>query len=373
MGDIREVSLRIEDAEIDNGKVWFFACDFNGLFSKNIDDGKVEFWGSIPGEEMEHIRLYSAIKKYENKIFLIPNKAKELAIFDIGAKCCTKINLDEGIGYSGHIQYMSVAQHEDWLYLWGLTRPIIVRLNVYTYEIEMVKDLEAELKQLGYKREKLYFRKQIEVMDGKIYAPLSTINALVELDCDTLQIQIHALGEKKEGYAGICKGGNNEFCLTPMYYSGDIVLWNKESGSIKRILPIQGQEEFAYVAACALMGKYVLFPALHCAPIYDKKSQLEIAEGNYLFAKQDQNLIIAYENNKGTICIFDQEGNKREIDTQVSVEYTREIQMIWNARSTEKRGVTLEFFLDVIQRQRRNEINMDEQGTTGEKIYSILK
>ena len=304
-----------EDVVWDGDKIWFCPQYFNSLFCMDILTGEVKFLGEFPNEKYGTERLYASMKIVKGKIYFIPFSAKAIAVYDIETGEFSNILIDEkkaGCKVETDFLFMGVEEYKNYLFILPVFCKAIIRLNVDNQEIDYITKWYEEIKQNIFSKACGFFRRQVVVREGKLYAPFCTANAVLELDCNTLNSKIHKLGEEKIGYSGICCDGD-DFYLSPIE-SGDLCKWNLKKNSICKFRLYKEcavNNSYAYVGVLNANHKILLFPSIHEDGVLDESiKNIEIKEGRFSFAKEEEGGSAYYDMDKGLLTIIQWQDNR---------------------------------------------------------------
>ena len=117
------------------GKVWFFAALFNGLFTVDLNNSEVEWRGKIPGEADEIRHLYRFYLMLGHKLYFAPTNAKNIAVYDILQEKYQTYTLNME-GYHKNGNYANVLRFQNDLVFIGVCRTNrVCRFCVKTGEI----------------------------------------------------------------------------------------------------------------------------------------------------------------------------------------------------------------------------------------------
>ncbi len=313
------------DAVYFREQVWFSACYFNGLFALNRKTGKVEFSGQFPGEETNSWYLYSSAIAIDNRIYFIPFLAKTIAIFNVEKKTFSDIALDKKYVKSGKNRclFMGTEKYKQYIFIFPVFGKCILRLNTENGQLVYITEWLNQIKDIVFDTEDGFFRQQCVIREEKIYVPFCNVNAVMELDCNTLITKIHVVGKKKVGYSGISFDGSS-FWLSPRAYD-HILKWNPNTNEKEEIRICSIKREvrpYAYVGILCLPDKVVIYHSEDQKEWIDtSEKRVEIAEGNYSFVKSDGEKCIYYRSDLGMLAMFDTTRScKEEIEVIVENE-----------------------------------------------------
>lgn len=209
---MNKYAANIEDVAISEDTIWFFLSDYNALFSKKIGSDYTEFKGSVPWEKQNGVRLYASIKLYDNKLFLIPCSAQNIAIYDIHKNVFSKIEIKRD-RIKQNTSYMASVIYKHYLFLFGFKSACIIRVDLRSYDVVYVDEWYTEISKDILDSSAPFFRKQLAIINDMAYIPFWNANYILQINLDTLRCNTYKLGLEKNGYAGICYFENKLFCI----------------------------------------------------------------------------------------------------------------------------------------------------------------
>lgn len=289
--DNKKVKIEIEDAVLDGDKIWFSAQDFNSLFSMDLHTKKTEFVGRFPNEPYSGKRLYVSMKLIKKKIYFIPFYAKSIAVYDIEKRMFSNIHIDETLikcNLNAPL-FMGVEEYKNYLFILPVFSKAIIRINLLNDELKYIQDWSMQVQEHIFNPNDGYFRRQSVINGDKLIVPFCNANAVLELNCDTLQSKIYELGSQQRGYSGIYYDGE-KFWLSPRS-SGNLASWNLETNTISYTDANQGEMEntpYAYVGVVNYKQRITMFSS-KC----------------FSFVKEENEEILFYRTDKGTLTIID--------------------------------------------------------------------
>ena len=250
---------------VDEEDVWFLHGKMNLLMKYHKKTEKAEILGSVPGEEFFREFLYGAIYKAEDKIYLIPCWAREIAVYDISAHSFTKIKLNGIEKYENNLLFCKCFAEDKSLYCMPFQYGAIVKTNLCTQEITYI-----DLKSCSENGGDIYIGNAVRT--GNVIACIwNYSNQLLTFDLKSEKAETVVIGEKQEQYAQIGK------------IKDELVLYNKSSGDILLI---------------SLMTKR-------------KKTIATIKNMEFSMSVVFEELIMIEEENSGQIICMDSDGKIR--------------------------------------------------------------
>lgn len=186
----------------ENDVTWFMAYDHNGLYKKSRDK-EIELVCVVPWESEYDIRLYSSMIKIENKIFLIPFKAKSIAVYNVDtneiSEVVIKKNSEFACGLNGNdsAKFWSVVEKHDELILFPHNYSSIVTLNTKTLEVTYDERIVSFLD--GIKNSGEPYITDVFKKEDFYYCSVGCANVIIrfekyKLDFDILELNIQNYG-----------------------------------------------------------------------------------------------------------------------------------------------------------------------------------
>ncbi len=362
-----KVKITIRDTVYTEGKVWFCPEEFNSLFSMDINTREVKLVGLFPQEPYRGLNLYSSIKLINNKIYCIPLNAKSIGVYDINMNKFAHILIDRAIAeckrkgyyYSGAIEY------KKYLFIFPFSCSCIIRLDLDNYNVDYISDWYEEVRTEIFDENGGFFNRQIIEKDGILYASFRNINAILELNAETLHSNIHRLGMEQSGYSGICCDGDNLWMLS---CSKDFIRgWNKYNDKIINIKLDKNSKAYTGIFAKEKSSR------INGAKIIkSEKKNIITLIGNYYFVKEEKEFMIFYQDDIGLLTIYNEiTGVKLQIKLLINYKY------IDVNRLYEEKGQIKETFVFNIKNYLfMNNKVQNEQGLNilniGKKIYTNI-
>lgn len=211
---------------IHEDECWFFAKEFNCLFYKNIDTEETVICGSVPWEAVKKNMLYKEMEYVNNKLYLIPFKARSIAVYDIAQKTFYKIELDTQIIPPNAKNYFRAGfVYNQLIYAFGVHVPTILVIDTVNDKIEYLTKWFKEVERFLPNTSQALFRKQIVVIEKKAYIPMVHANVILSVDLVTNEVCVKRLNFKVSGYVGVTNDRENIY-LAAREGQGLIGCWN---------------------------------------------------------------------------------------------------------------------------------------------------
>lgn len=218
-----KIKISFEAYIHEEDKLWFVAFDHNGLYCKCGGSEEAVLEAIIPNERKYAFRLYAGMKKYGNKIFLIPFLADEVAVYDINKKMFTKLSLKKVTEFgqkkiaNENAKFWSSEIYGEFLFLFPHNYPAIVIINMCTLEIVYISDFIIELEKLSINNEP--YITDVCVENKIAYCSCGCFEGFVQFGLKNRNIKICKVPVRGSGFNGILKIGSNIW-LTPRVDGG---------------------------------------------------------------------------------------------------------------------------------------------------------
>lgn len=227
--DVREYILekypiRFTDMAECDGNVWFSACNFNGLFSCNIDDGTIRYKGMFPGESPDQKLMFGRIITFEKKLFFCPSILKYVVMYDINRGVFKKYDIPEQEDVFGFIGAVAEAC-KNYLFIWTPMSNKIYRFDMGKGEFQIVNN--GFLHEKDEKNIKL-FRSYSAVSD-MLYIPSIAKGGILKIDIKNNKKDFYSLPDQKGIYT-ICYDGKS-FWLTDI--DNQLIEWQPDQKLVK--------------------------------------------------------------------------------------------------------------------------------------------
>ena len=303
---MRESWIAIEDAVCLDNKLWFILRDYKSLGVMDIRTKETKSYVIPSNGFYTQKRAFASMALVGRKLYLIPFFNRILLQFDVDSEEFVEIGIDSNIIENKNALFMGVGIYQNYLFVMGVNVPAIIRVNTLNNNVDYLTDWCQAVERLIFDSKDAYFRKQTVIIGNKLYVPFCNANAVLEIDCNSMQSVIHSMGEEKQGYSGICFDGEAMW-LSPRR-NGNMVKWNLYSNQIDRI-QISGLKALGNVLTYAGLifndKKIILLPITKRQTLCIEKENVTELSGEYSFVQQNENYIIFYERSNGKFTIID--------------------------------------------------------------------
>lgn len=290
----RKSGVSFEDIVIDNKIAWFFSSEYNALFELCLQTGNVEYCGSTPYEPFLKQRLFASIKKFNNKIYLIPFTASHFTIYDIETKQFSVLKSDLLISRSVNVHYMASERIGHFIYAFGVFEKKVVKIdcNDLSYKVydEWLEDVSE------FNQTDAFFRNQLVNNNNRLIIPLCNSNSIMEFDIVSEKIRIHKIGHGTVGFSGICYF-RNQYWMISRDNSKEITICDENFQKIKQISVVRDKKCNA-LAICNYDNAVYVFTNNNSEIYSIDCEDIKIPHGKIYFAKtiEDMLLYLEYDN-----------------------------------------------------------------------------
>lgn len=349
-----KINVTIEDVVLFDDTLWFCAQNYNSLYTMNINTKEVNFVGEFPNEAYGNSRLFASMKLVGKKIYFIPFYAKEIVVYDIegGNFFCIKLS-DAVLGKKcGDILFMGVEQYKNYLYILPVYATIIIRLDTTNNCVDYITDWYDKSKNMIFNCHDFFFRKQSVIQENKLYVPFCNANAVLEVNCDTMQTLVYRLGEEKRGYTGICYD-RKQFWLAPRR-TRCLLKWDNEANIVEQFdLFEDTKKHLTFVGILHDNSKILAFPAQTENSELIQREEVIVMEDKFSFAKEENNTLMYYEMNSCALTIINQDNYKKTVEIAVNLSQVNLERMICEVEKPriEQSTFGIEQFLYILEKK----------------------
>lgn len=241
MDDFRISPLLYGQFAIVEGTMYVSACNYNGLYTIDLNSGKLEFAGKFPQQGNFDIQLFN-IRKYGRKLIFVPEYAQEAAVYDIDWKQIEEIPMKELLNTEpSTISTSVIVDHK--LYMFPAKAKSIIVYDLQKKEMTDVLDLAdkyTDFFKQGYIT--LGASDSNYVYADRIYVTCWQHPALVSLDINNKNIAFYPIAECKEGFCALCGRGETVYALNR---NGRLVKWDVASQKTLETAVVISEEDSA--------------------------------------------------------------------------------------------------------------------------------
>ena len=268
--------------------------------------------------------------------------------FDLDTEEFCKIEIEERFLLNGDALFRAVAVFQNNIFIMGTQTPVIVRLNTIDNQIDYITEWKTKEEALIFDETNPYFTNQCVVVDTKLFAPFANANAVLELDCVSLETVIHSIGEEQQGYGGICFDGDS-FWLAPRKHN-NVMQWNVHTKKVRKLQITDAKVEWG-VGIVSYRNKKMLFTTLNNPEEYQAEEDVLVLSGKYRFVQEDENFIVFCTRDDSRLTVIDK---KCDMQSVIDVKEELDGAQIDIRRMMDEKGnvieetdkVTIQHFID---------------------------
>lgn len=310
---IMEKSIRIlmEDGILVKDNFFFFSRDWNGLYMVELKTGVTKFISTMPEEGILSRRLCAGIIYHNNRLIMIPMRARDIWIYDLGNEQWKKIERKHTGEKEYHEEIFRAVEYNNYLFMIGSNYPYIVRMDLNNYELTYLSAPYASL--IPFKRKsEAYFRCDFCRRENRLFLASCLNNFVLCLNLDTLDYEWKEVGESGFCYSGIAWDGEN-YWLAPRRTT-PIVKWDGNDGTEYFPLSRDFEEtQYSFLGVQYYDGK-LIFPGMSQKKTLvinpNDQRDIEIKEDEYLFYRCLDRGVVLFQTRKGLLGIEDSARNQ---------------------------------------------------------------
>ncbi len=185
-----------------DGKIWFSASEFNGLFQMDPRTGEMNYLGRFPGDEEEWQYLHSAVKRFGSKLFFVSACSKDIRIYDMAENYFETCHFSFD---SDNMQFFGAEVYDRYLFFWNGGSFDAIRFDMENRTFLRLKCAG------GSKPQCLMWGGHCRVED-KLYIICYNYPVVVEIDMRNNSVHSYETGGVG-GYSSICYA-EDQFVLT---------------------------------------------------------------------------------------------------------------------------------------------------------------
>lgn len=238
-----EINIRIQEKDrylqfacgaIQSNAMWVPSEDHNGLYRIDMLTNKAQYITCFEEEGIFCKELYHRIVLYKDKLFLIPWRAKYIAVYHI--KSGEKEYLIPDYESTADLPKFSEAvQYEKYLFLFPARVSVIVRLDMETGEMKCFNECCRELEQITY-RYATFFNGICE--GNKAWVTSRKSNCLIEFDMKQEENKKYFLECSKNELIDIASDGQQFYVLNK---AGEVISWENGTNENRVIWKYAGE------------------------------------------------------------------------------------------------------------------------------------
>ena len=365
---------RVDSMDFDDGDVWCYYGVYNVLVRKKPGE-EFKACGSVPFIEKPSPSNYRSVCKAGDKIYLIPEAAGSIAVYDTKACDFKEIELltDK---VNGKTSYYAAIRWKHYIFAFGFYSAAILRIDTEDDSVRVITDWYDRVRPHIWDDKGPFFRNEPVISDGRIYNPCWNANGLLTIDPETLEAEYIPLGTDPIGYCGACADGEIIRCV-PRRLGEPLASYNVTSKVTERHVAAGQPEGDAIYLAGALIreGRLHLYPfsrSVSSFPGYEGVDSVTDEDVTLLVRNTPSGSMAAFWNG-ACIETYDQGGVKTgESSLLVNLRMPTFCSLKDDFHLQEYGENDLEFYLDYVVNTLGEKENAE--GTcNGENIYEHLK
>ena len=184
---------------VDGDDIWFVHGKINALMHYNMRENHTYIVGTVPEEKMFREMLYSAVYKWNEKIYLIPCFARKLMVYNIKENKFTEILIQNIEKYSEKGLFERAYAKGKYLYCIPFLYEAIIKINMESEEIEY-----TVIGKMG----DIYIT-DVAKIENNIAAINVHNNQLLFYNMDTSVLEIKKLDEDRKKIVAIASMGDS--------------------------------------------------------------------------------------------------------------------------------------------------------------------
>ena len=214
--------IRIEN------NIWFSATNYNGLYQYNLGNGITKRIGDFPNEDLWQGGLYHNVCLYQHSLVFIPHQGRWLSIYDIDKKIFKQVEMPNyRLAQDDVGKFLEGVVYQDKVYVVGYRFPGIIKVDLNTYETEIVYEVHENPGNDGVYS--VYFGAQAAVDGNLLYIPCLYHNSVLIFDMnhdEAIQVEI---GEDFSRYIRIVRDDSKFYLVTKD--TSHLVVWDKNTSN----------------------------------------------------------------------------------------------------------------------------------------------
>lgn len=214
--------LQFACGAVQNNIMWVPSENHNGLYRIDMLTNKAEYVTYFEEDGMFNKELYHGIVLYKDKLFLIPWRAKYIAVYHIknGEK---EYLIPEYESTEGLPKFSEAVQYKQYLFLFPARVSAIVRLDMETGEMEYFNECCRELEQIT-DRYAMFLSGTCE--GDKAWVASRKSNCLIEFDMKQKESKKYFLGCSENELVDIISTGEQFYVLNK---AGEVISWKSNT------------------------------------------------------------------------------------------------------------------------------------------------
>lgn len=199
--------------------------DFNAVFKVDMQTGASNYFGLIPNEELDKKRLYTKAVRVGGKVYFVPFRAEEIAVYDIKKDCIYKIPYENLIKKekqekSVNMRFSASVAYGKYLFILPSRYPGVLRIDTTNDSITCYDG--------WVNGEEYTFRKEVAVDEEILYLPSCINNQVLQFNMRSCIGKLITVGKNNNGCWSMCK--KEEYFWFAPQNKGPVIRWNPKDG-----------------------------------------------------------------------------------------------------------------------------------------------
>ena len=178
---------------VDGNDIWFIHGKINILMRYDLNEKQTYLISSVPGEKTFYEFLYSGIYKWNDKLYLIPSNAREIAIFNIVEQKFRMISLNHIEAYVSGGLFCKIYSKGKYLFCIPCVYNAILKIDMETEEIQYIYMPDEEI---GYIND-------TTKVDNLVLGIYTNTNRAMFFDLYSETVMIKCIGSPKREFLNI--------------------------------------------------------------------------------------------------------------------------------------------------------------------------
>lgn len=254
------MNLYAEDCVKVNEDIYLIARSVNLIYRIDTQTGELEIIDSLYDAPANTIRASACILSFDNRLYFLPMNARWLSVLDLESKEWKTIEIDtiEGCYWD---RFFCGTIHNNMLYMIGSKYPAIAVVNLSDGNVEIIgSEIYKGLNSLQEKLDDCYFRKDIVISNGILYAASCVSNQILIYDLNNNGISLCSIGENGMRFSGIAYDGKYFWISSRMTL--EFYRWDPSTGRTEKYKIKDISEKKCYIGGVVFDGNNIILPGM---------------------------------------------------------------------------------------------------------------
>lgn len=289
------MNLYAEDCVIVGDCLYMVARLTNLLYKVDLKSARIEIIDRVCDSPATLERAVGQIIEHDSKLYFMPMNAHNLCCFDLSNATWTVQTIEQNDECYCD-RFFCGAIYGETVHMIGNRYPAIVSVDLKTSSKKMTGTTEYGLLKSNQKKyDDCYIRKDIAIVDEKIYAVSCVSNNVFVFDLQSGKLDVRSIGEKNLLFSGIAYDGNNFWIAARKKL--EFYRWNINTNEFYTYKICDVKEDNFYLGGAIYDGNNVIFTGLLGSDTYlidpnasDVMQSLKKIDGQFTFIKNDGNI-----------------------------------------------------------------------------------